>query len=37
MRLAGHVAHIEERIGFWFGNLGERDHLETMAYTYMGE
>jgi hypothetical protein len=32
IRLAVHVAHIEERIEacrFWWGNLGERDHLEN--------
>jgi len=30
MRLAGHLARIEQRRGlyrFWWGNLGERDHL----------
>jgi hypothetical protein len=31
MRWAGHVARmgrVEMFIGFWWGNLGERDHLE---------
>jgi hypothetical protein len=28
MRWAGHVVHMGEKRGFWWGNLRERDHLE---------
>jgi hypothetical protein len=33
MRWARHVAHIGGKIhkGFWWGNLGERDHLEDLG------
>jgi hypothetical protein len=32
MRWAGHIACMgreEERTGYWWGNLSERDHLES--------
>jgi len=32
--MGGHVAHMrrgELYIGFWWGNLGERDHLEDIG------
>jgi hypothetical protein len=31
MRWAGHVARMGEMRGFWWGNLGERDHLGELG------
>jgi len=29
--LVGHVTRMGERRGFWWGNLRERDHLESLG------